>query len=176
MSGNSIGKIFTVTSFGERVVQNSRILFYAWPIIVQISVVLWAQKLEEKRWRLSLSTQGISSRWLYKIVFVVSVLYTFVYILFWWGGGISNPDTMKHLFPEIHPCEFYPMTCSVPQLWELGIKEEIVERCIRAGSAMIVPLLLCLAFWRGRWTVGRLCLVSFALFLIQEIAFAWLPL
>jgi len=159
----------------RNLLQQVQLIFYVWPVIVQLAVLLFAQKIHRHRWWLCLSSQGISSTMIYLLVGKSVTLYALVYVAFWWFG---TPDQLSPMWKElsIHHCEFTPIQCSIPELWELQLYGEVVERGLRVCSFVVLPVIYFILFCTHQLTEWSIYALIIAGFLLQEIALAWFPL
>jgi hypothetical protein len=156
-------------------IYNCRVILYAWPIIAQVSFLLWGKMVEDQQWRVFLFSQGIASKELYSLVVKASLALAGVYGFYWWGG-VQSHSTLWEFFPLHNPCEFVPERCGVPALLMFGMNGEIVERFFRIILFVGLPLLQCGVLWNDLCKQELLYAFAIGLFLVQEIVFTLLPL
>ena len=152
------------------------VVLYGWPILMQISTLLWAKEVEDKTWQSTLHLQGFSNFELYKLILLASTICSILYMCFWWAGASSSVALAADLFPERPRCEWNARSCSVPMLVAAGHIDEIIERLLRIGGCLLMPILICRLCWQRRFSDHWIWMFVVGTFLLQEIVFAWLPL
>jgi hypothetical protein len=146
------------------------ITLQCWPLIIQISAIVLAQKILSNKWDTLLFSTGVATHTLFALLFNISCFFACVYAVVLWGGSPEDINTWSQ-FPLVEPCEYSSIHCSVSDLWSIKKTDEIVLRLLRLFLSVLLPVGYVLFSLKVKKSMWCMYLLVVLLFFIQEIAF-----